>query len=137
MKLSLSRINDVLAFEAKNEEGQSIHIDANPAVGGEGLGMRPMEILASAMASCASIDILLILKKKRIQLNHYEVHIDAKRKDAVPSPFESIYLIFEVDKDCPIPALEQAISLSLEKYCSVSASLSSDVKVTHEVKVLG
>jgi len=137
MKLSLSRINDALAFEAKNEEGQSIHIDANPAVGGEGLGMRPMEILASALASCASIDILLILKKKRIQLNHYEVHIDAKRKDAVPSPFESIHLIFEVDKDCPIAALEQAISLSLEKYCSVSASLSSDVKVTHEVKVLG
>jgi putative redox protein len=135
MKISLSRINEALAFEAKNEEGQSIKIDASPSVGGEGLGMRPMEILASALASCASIDVLLILKKKRIQVNHYQVFIEAKRKDAVPAPFETINLIFEVDENCPLTALEQAVALSVEKYCSVSASLSKEVEISFECRI--
>ena len=70
MALTLKRINDQVAFEATNDEGQKISFDANPAAGGQGLGIRPMEALASSVAACASIDILLILKKKRIELSN-------------------------------------------------------------------
>lgn len=135
MKIVLKRLNDKLAFQASNEDGILANFDANPAIGGEGLGMRPMEMLAASLASCASIDVLLILKKKRIELSFYELEILAERKDAVPAPFESIHLNFVIGKNDPKEQVEKAVALSVEKYCSVSASLSEDIKVTYEVVI--
>lgn len=133
MALTLKRINDQVAFEATNSDGQTIRFDANPAAGGQGLGIRPMEALASSVAACASIDILLILKKKRIELSNYEVQIYTERKDATPAPFSLIQLTFIIGKDDPIEQVEKAVSLGVEKYCSVSASLDSSIQITHKV----
>lgn len=136
MEIKLTRLNEFLALQATNEEGHSIVIDANPAVGGKGLGMRPMEILASSLASCASIDLLLILKKKRIQLAFYEVSIHAERKFTVPAVFESIHLVFQIKEEKHQLAVEQAARLSVEKYCSVAGSLNPECKITFEVQVV-
>ena len=133
MALTLKRINDQVAFEATNSDGQTIRFDANPAAGGQGLGIRPMEALASSIAACASIDILLILKKKRIELSNYEVQIYTERKDATPAPFSLIQLTFIIGKNDPIEQVEKAVSLGVEKYCSVSASLDPSIQITHKV----
>ena len=133
MPLILKRLNDQVAFEATNDEGQKISFDANPAAGGQGLGIRPMEALASSVAACASIDILLILKKKRIELSKYEVQIQTERKDATPAPFSSIQLTFIIGENDHIDQVEKAVSLGVEKYCSVSASLDSAIQITHKV----
>jgi len=133
MALTLKRINDKVAFEVTNSTGQSIRFDANPEAGGEGLGIRPMEGLASSVAACASIDILLILKKKRIELSNYDVEIQTERKDATPAPFTKIHLIFTIGKADPIEQVLKAVALGVEKYCSVSASLDSTISITHEV----
>ncbi len=133
MALTLKRLNNQVAFEATNSDGQTIHFDANPAAGGQGLGIRPMEALASSVAACASIDILLILKKKRIELSNYEVQIYTERKDATPAPFSLIQLTFIIGKNDPIEQVEKAVSLGVEKYCSVSASLDSSIQITHKV----
>ena len=133
MALTLKRINDQVAFEATNSDGQTIRFDANPAAGGQGLGIRPMEALASSVAACASIDILLILKKKRIELSNYEVQIYTERKDATPAPFSLIQLTFIIGKNDPIEQVEKAVSLGVEKYCSVSASLDPSIQITHKV----
>ena len=133
MKITLRRLNDKLAFQASNPEGNAVNSDANPAIGGENLGMRPMELLLASMISCASIDILLILKKKGIELSNYEVIVEGDRKDAVPSPFEKIHVLFKIGKNDPIDQVEKAAILSLEKYCSVSASLAKEIKITHQI----
>lgn len=133
MALTLKRLNNQVAFEATNNDGQTIRFDANPAAGGQGLGIRPMEALASSVAACASIDILLILKKKRIELSNYEVQIYTERKDATPAPFSLIQLTFIIGKNDPIEQVEKAVSLGVEKYCSVSASLDSSIQITHKV----
>ena len=133
MALTLKRLNNQVAFEATNSDGQTIRFDANPAAGGQGLGIRPMEALASSVAACASIDILLILKKKRIELSNYEVQIYTERKDATPAPFSLIQLTFIIGKNDPIEQVEKAVSLGVEKYCSVSASLDSSIQITHKV----
>ena len=133
MEIKLTRLNDAFAFQAENEEGQSIHIDSNPAIGGKGLGMRPMEILASSLASCASIDVLLILKKKRVKLESYEVNVSASRKFSVPAVFESIHLTFRIGENDSRKAVEKAAKLSVEKYCSVAAMLIADCQITYEV----
>ena len=136
MEIHLKRLNDKLAFEARNEEGKSVSIDANPTIGGEGLGMRPMELLASSLAACASIDVLLILQKKRIVLQHFEGKVQAKRKETVPASFESIELIFEIGTNDPLEQVEKAVQLSVEKYCSVAASLSNGITLTYKVEQL-
>lgn len=137
MEIRLKRLNEKLAFEALNEEGKSVLIDANPAIGGEGLGMRPMELLASALASCASIDVLLILQKKRIIPGHFEVKVVARRKETVPASFESIHLQFEIGENDPQEQVEKAVQLSVEKYCSVAASLANGIGVTYQIERQG
>jgi putative redox protein len=133
MALIVKRLNNKVAFKAINISGQQIQFDANPEVGGEGLGFRPMEALAASVASCASIDILLILEKKRIQLNQYEIEIETTRKEGVPSPFNSIHLRVKISLLDPIEQVKKAVSLGVEKYCSVSASLHPNIQITHEV----
>ena len=134
MSLELIRVEEPFAFELRNEEGVVCGIDASPAIGGKGKGFRPMELLAGSLAGCASIDVLLILKKQRIIPTHFTIKIETKRVDAIPSYFEEIKLIFEVNRDVSVEKLEKAIDLTLKKYCSVSASLKEEVKIIFEVK---
>ena len=134
MGLELNRIEEPFVFELRNDEGVICGVDANPSIGGKGKGFRPMELLAGSLAGCASIDILLILKKQRIEPNRFGIKIETKRGEGVPAIFEEIKLIFEVNEAVPQDKLEKAIKLTLDKYCSVSASLKEDVKVVFEVK---
>ena len=134
MGLELNIIEEPFVFELKNDEGVICGIDANPSIGGKGKGFRPMELLAGSLAGCASIDILLILKKQRIEPTHFGIKIETKRVDVVPAIFDEIKLIFEVNNGIPQEKLEKAIGLTLDKYCSVSASLKEEVKVVFEVK---
>ena len=134
MSLELIRVEEPFVFELRNEEGVVCGIDASPAIGGKGKGFRPMELMAGSLAGCASIDVLLILKKQRIIPTHFTIKIETKRVDEIPSYFEEIKLIFEVNRDVPVEKLEKAIDLTLKKYCSVSASLKEEVKIIFEVK---
>lgn len=134
MKIKLTRLNEQVALRATNESGQQIDMDGSSTVGGQNLGMRPMETLLSSLAACSSIDILVIMAKKRIALKHFEVHVQGHRKDGVPASFEQIHIIFEISADDPKEAVAHAAQLSLEKYCSVAASLSSAIVITHEIK---
>ncbi len=133
MKVRLTRVNDAYGMQATNEDGQHMLFDANPSIGGQGLGLRPMEVLAASVAACASIDVLLILKKKRIALRKYEIEIEGQRKEATPAPFVSIHLRVEIDPEDPLETVEKVVAMSLEKYCSVSASLDPAIPVTFEV----
>lgn len=134
MSLELNRIEEPFVFELRNEDGVICGIDANPSIGGKGKGFRPMQLLAGSLAGCASIDILLILKKQRIEPTKFGIKIETTRSEGVPAIFEEIKLIFEVNQEVPQEKLEKAIKLTLEKYCSVSASLKEEVKVVFEVK---
>lgn len=134
MKLNLHLEEQPFVLNLTNEDGLVTTIDASPEIGGQNKGMRPMQLLAGSLASCMSIDILLILKKQRIHVSNYTVEIDAKRADGVPSPFETIELTFGVDAGVPLQKLEHAVKLSHEKYCSVSASLNPSILVNTHIK---
>lgn len=129
MKLNLKRIEAPFVLELSNEANNKVIIDANPAIGGKGLGFRPMELLAGSLASCASIDTLMILQKQRIELLDYSVEINAVRKEGEPSPFEKIELSFRFDAAVDLVKANKAIALSLQKYCSVAASLNNQIEL--------
>jgi putative redox protein len=134
VKLDLKLIKSPFVLEVKNESGISIKMDATEKIGGKNKGMRPMEVLASALAGCMSIDILLILKKQRQEVSFYEVNVDANRKDAVPAAFETIHLVFSFNKEVDLEKALAAVHLSHEKYCSVSASLNPEINIQLEVR---
>lgn len=133
MKLKLERIESPFVMDLTNGSGNSCLIDANPAIGGKDKGFRPMELLAGSLAACASIDVLNILNKQRIACTHYAVKIEAKRTEGIPSPFEHIHLIFEFNSGIDLEKMTRNIDLTLTKYCSVSASLDDQIKITYEI----
>lgn len=134
MKLELKLTEAPFVLEVSNEWGVSIKIDATEKIGGQNKGMRPMEVLASSLAGCMSIDVLLILQKQRQEVSFYEVTIDAKRKEAVPAAFETIHLVFIFNKEVDLEKAAAAVKLSHEKYCSVSASLNPEISIQTAVK---
>lgn len=134
MKLELKLAEAPFVLEATNESGISIKMDATEKIGGQNKGMRPMEVLASSLAGCMSIDVLLILQKQRQDVSFYEVGIDAKRKEAVPAALEVIHLVFRFNPEVDLEKAAAAVQLSHEKYCSVSASLNPDITIQTEVK---
>ncbi len=131
MNIKLERKNTAYHFEAINESGQIVNIDANPSIGGENKGARPMELLIMGLGGCSAIDILLILKKQKIEPTGLSISIDADReKDAVPSLFTNIHITYTFRGNVDSTKAEKAIQLSLEKYCSVAKTLESTAKIT-------
>ena len=133
MKLELTRIEEPFVFEVENEDGLTCTIDASEAIGGKKKGMRPMDLLAASLAGCASIDIVRILEKKRIPTKHFSIDIEAKRSDSLPSPFEWIQLNISVDPEIEREQVRKIVEMTLEKYCSVAASLSKTISIRYSI----
>jgi putative redox protein len=136
MKINIKRLNDNFHMEAKNEDGNSIQMDSAPDIGGEGKGMRPMQLLLAAVGGCSAIDVILILKKQKQIIEDFEVEIEGEREKIEDySLFRDICLHFkfkgQVDKD----KAERAVKLSVDKYCSVSKTLEPTAKISFKVSV--
>ena len=136
MKLELNRREKPYVFELENVNGTICKIDSSKDIGGKERGLTPMELLAGALASCISIDILMILNKQNIEPDNYSVSVDAKKKNSVPSPFEKIHLVFTMNKEIDLNKVQRAIELSIDKYCSVKESLNPEIIITSEINVI-
>ena len=136
MNIELVRKNKAFHFEATDSTLQKVQIDASPKVGGEDKGTRPMDLLLMALGGCSSIDIGLILKKQKQELEDFKVQITADREDAVPSLFKKINLHFILWGDLKEKKVIKSIDLSLEKYCSVAKILepTADITYTFEIR---
>ncbi|MBD3638474.1 MAG: OsmC family protein [Crocinitomicaceae bacterium] len=135
MKLTLKRIGEPFHLQGENDTGQTIEFDGSEDIGGTGKAIRPMQGVASSLAACSSIDVLLILKKQKIELEDYQVNISAERREEHPQVFTSIHMEFEFKGKAPREKLERAVKLSVEKYCSVARMLDHSVKITSSIKV--
>jgi putative redox protein len=137
IKIELSRLNDAFHLEAVNDKGNGVQFDASEEIGGSGLGMRPMQMLLSTLAGCSTIDVISILKKQREDLRDIHVTVTGEReKDKVPSLFETAHLHFKLYGKLDSDKAQKAVSLSVEKYCSVARILEKTAKVTFEVEIL-
>lgn len=119
-------------FVASNAAGATGVIDGPPDMGGENAGLRPMETLLAAMAGCSAMDVLLIMKKQRQDLERLEVEVEGERADAVPAVFTKIHLRFVGYGPIELKKLQKAVELSTEKYCSVTKMLQATVEITAE-----
>jgi putative redox protein len=136
MKINIKRLNDNFHMEAKNEDGNSIQMDSAPDIGGEGKGMRPMQLLLAAVGGCSAIDVILILKKQKQVIEDFEVEVEGEREKIEDySLFRDICLHFKFKGKVDQEKAERAVKLSVDKYCSVSKTLEPTAKITYKVSV--
>ncbi|MBP6397848.1 MAG: OsmC family protein [Saprospiraceae bacterium] len=129
MEVSLARKSEQL-YEGINSRGQSI------VLAGEGQAVGPMEAVLLAGASCASIDLEMILKKMQQPLSGLEVKIVGDRADdQVPKVFVKVHLHFILYGAIEPAKAERAISLSVEKYCSVLTMVAKTATIDYSFEI--
>lgn len=125
-----------MQFVGQSGTGHAIVLDASPDFGGENSGMRPMELLLIGLGSCSGMDIVSILKKKKQDLRDLEIRIKGQQAENYPKRFTEIDIEFIIKgKNISEDAVKRAIELSMEKYCSVKATLEHSAKITHSYKI--
>jgi len=121
-----------MAFLGTNQDGATIQMgsqDGEPA-------LRPMQLLLTGLAGCTAMDIVSILKKKRLELDKFQVEVRGKRAEEHPRVFTEIevkYLLWGNRLDDR--SVEQAIQLSEEKYCSAQAMLGAVARITSSYQI--
>ena len=97
--------------------------------------LKPMELLLASLGGCSGVDVYHILKKKRQEIKSIEIRVEGVRREKHPRIYEEIEIKYVVKGKVEEKALEQAVRLSTEKYCSVLAMIkpSTKVKVSWEV----
>jgi len=120
-------------FIAKLPSGHSVSFDAdrkhNAAPG-------PMEMLLGALGACTSVDVVMILAKKRHRLKSLEVVITGERASEPPAVWTKIEMVYRLAGDLEDKAVRDAIELSQSKYCSVAAMLRKTAEITYRFEIL-
>ena len=125
-----------MGFVAETGSGHIVNMDGapderTPTNGGQHLAARPMELLLAGMGGCTAYDVVLILKRGRHAVRGCTVEIQAERAEVEPKVFTKINLHFTVTgQGLPAAAVERAIALSHEKYCSASIMLGKTAEIT-------
>ena len=102
--------------------------------GSEKSANSPMELVLIALCGCTASDVVGILRKKRESFTGLEVKAEAERADGHPAVYTSIHLTYLVRGQVSKKAMEDAVRLSKEKYCSVSAMLEKTAKITYTIE---
>jgi putative redox protein len=133
--IQLSRVNGDFGFEATDQNGHSIQMDTSPESGGQNFGVRPMQTLLMGLAGCSAIDVISILKKQRQEVVDYKMTVNGEREPGVePSLWKSINVEFHLYGDIDRDKAVRAVDLSVNKYCSVAATLMhAGAQITTEV----
>lgn len=126
-----------MAFAAETGSGHLLTMDGAPDGGGRDLAPRPMETLLAGAGGCTAYDVVLILKRGRHAVSGCQVKLSAERAAVDPKVFTKIHLHFVVTgRAVPAAAVERAIALSHEKYCSATIMLSKTAEVTTSFEVV-
>lgn len=126
-----------LTFTGTASTGFKVPLGADPSLGGENDGFRPLELMAISLAGCTAMDTISILQKKRQQVTGFEVRVHAERTTEHPRVFTKMDVTYIVTgKQIDQAAVERAIELSETKYCPAQAMLSKAVEITHSHQII-
>jgi putative redox protein len=130
-------LKEEMCFDVETGSGHHLLLDAAEHNGGQDKGPRPMEMLLVALATCASMDILAILRKKHQDITAYEVRVHGGRTEDHPRVFVEIAVehIFTSQAIRP-EAVQRAIELTEERYCGAGAMLGKTATITHTFRLI-
>lgn len=125
-----------MAFLAETGSGHLLAMDGAPDGGGRNLAPRPMETLLAGAGACTAYDVVLILKRGRHAIRGCQVQVKADRAEQDPKVFTRIHLHFVViGSDLPALAVERAIALSHDKYCSATIMLAHTAEIVTSFEI--
>ena len=122
---------DKLQFVARAGEGPAVVLDSSDGAS----GASPMQLVLIGVAGCTAIDIVVILKKKRVNLSRFEITVTGEQAEDNPRRYTKIVITYMLyGKDIKPKAVEQAIALSEKKYCSAMASLNAEFSHSYRIE---
>ena len=117
-------------FEGKGNEGIGVAMDGDGKTGNS-----PSQLVLIALCGCTAYDVVSILQKKREPLTGLEVSAEAEKATDSPRVYIAIKLVYRISGNVTRKAAEDAVRLSEQKYCSVSAMLSKTARITYEIQL--
>jgi putative redox protein len=121
---------DELQFVARAGSGPAVVMDSSDSGGGAG----PMELVLMGTAGCTAMDVITILKKKRLKVTGFKINISGERAEEYPKRYTDIHIEYVVyGTDIKPEGVKQAIDLSEKKYCGAMASLNA--RITHSFRI--
>jgi putative redox protein len=135
--IEVNRVNGDFGFEASDSDGHTVSLDTSPETGGLNFGIRPMQLLLMGLGGCSGIDVVSILKKQRQSVDSCKMSIDGEReKGKEPSLWADVHILFELTGTIDPEKAKRACELSIDKYCSVAATLrKSGTRITWSLKL--
>ena len=125
-----------MTFEGTADTGFTLPLGADPSVGGDNDGFRPMELVLVGLVGCTAMDVISILRKKRQEVTDFKVTAHAERSDEHPKVFTKVFLEYHVTgKNVDEVAVERAIELSETKYCPAQAMFAHSVEINNSYSI--
>jgi len=126
-----------MQFNGRADSGHTLVMDADDSSGGQNKGFRPMELLLVGFGGCTGMDVISILRKKRQEVTGLEMNVKGEKADSHPHIYKEVHIEYVVrGKAVQKEAVERAIALSLDKYCSVGATLAKAGTITHSFRIV-
>ncbi len=124
IKIEVNRVDEAYAFEGKDNNGHLVRMDGAVEIGGNNSGIRPMQLLLMSLGGCSGIDIVSILKKQRQELTNFNISIEGEREQGKePALWKQVNVTFKFTGNVDAEKAKKACALSIDKYCSVAATL--------------
>jgi putative redox protein len=129
------KLVDGMAFQA-DVGGHSLMLDAAPDAGGRARGPRPVDLILVALAGCTGMDVISILRKMHQVVTDYRVEVEGTRREEHPRIFTHIVVEHVVEGVALSPeAVQRAVTLSRDRYCSVGGMLGDDTQIDHTWRI--
>jgi putative redox protein len=126
-----------MQFSGTASSGHTLTMDADEASGGHNAGFRPMELLLVGFGGCSGMDVISILRKKRQPIVGLEINVKGEKSDSAPKIYKAVHIEYVVKgSGVQQDAVERAIKLSLDKYCSVGATLAKAGTITNSYRII-
>ncbi|MGC9151119.1 MAG: OsmC family protein [Microbacter sp.] len=116
--------------------GHHVIMDAAPEVGGEDTGARPKELMLASLAGCTGMDVISILKKMRIDVESFDIQIEAEMTEEHPKHYTAMHIIYKLKgKNIDPEKAKKAVDLSQDRYCGVSEVYRKALTLTYEIQI--
>lgn len=117
--------------------GHEVDMDTTAENGGHNLAPSPKELVLHGMAGCTAMDVVSILKKMRQKLSAFAMEIEVEKNKSQPIYFTKAKLIYKIEGEVERQKAQEAIDLSLTKYCGVNYMISKVCQITYELELNG
>jgi putative redox protein len=131
------KLTSGMQFVASADSGHAVVMDADADAGGNNTGSRPMELLLMGIGGCSGMDIISILRKKKQHVSGLEARVSGTMADDYPHKYTEITIEYIVrGKGVAEETVKRAVQLSMDKYCSVKATLEGSARVNFSYRII-